>query len=481
MPEIGAGRNQSMGTRILIGMPAYRGTEHIAETLRCIAEQEFTAFEVLISIDNADYQTAETCGPFLADRRFRMVVQQEHLGWARNTNWVMAQCDAEFFCYWQQDDLTTPDYLRSLIRFADDNPDCVCTFCDLQWFGAAHTRMSCPSLTGFALTRALYFLETMNGVPFRGLIRKAAIDRVGPIRQKDFSGAHEDFVWLAKLARDGAFGHVPGPLYYKRKHEDSVSSSWDRRGRQWWRAAWLEFGIGMLEAILPAVAPDERETALRVVLERLCYPKKGRRLPYDPGSECWSFATEFLTTARARCALPPGDDARIVTTIVNLVRAHAQALDLRFTPFMRELDQRRTLDLGFQPNATGSALLDSGWSAPEAWGAWSNGRESRLRLPLAADGRKWRIVFQMLAYANADHAQRVRVMLAGDELARWAFKSNTTYDRELSVLAQENHPLLTFLFPDAVSPQQLGESRDARTLAIGLIKITISQADVPSN
>lgn len=469
-----------MQPRILVGMPAYRGAQHIAEALRCIAEQEFTAVDVLISIDNADDETAAACAPFLTDRRFRMVVHQEHLGWARNTNWVMAQCDAEFFCYWQQDDLTTPDYLRSLIGFADENPEFVCAFCDLQWFGDWHTRMSCPSLTGFALTRALYFLETMNGVPFRGLIRKAAIDRIGPIRESGFSGAHEDFVWLAKLARDGAFGHVPGPLYYKRKHKESVTSTWDRRGREWWRAAWLEFGIGMLEAILPAVAPDERETALRVVSERLCCPKEGRRLPYDPGPECATFVTEFLMTARARCGLPPGDDARIVNTIIGLVRAHAQALDLRFMPSMRELDRHGRLEIEFQTDAAGNALLDSGWSVPEDWGTWSNDRESRLRLPLAADGRSWRISIQMIAYANADHTQRVRVMLDDDELAHWTFESNVPCDRELSISASANYPLLTFLFPDAISPQQRNEGGDARALALGLIKATISRADTRS-
>lgn len=470
-----------MQARILVGMPAYHGTQHIAETLRCIAEQEFTAFGVLISIDNADYETADACGPFLADRRFRMVVHQEHLGWDRNTNWVMAQCDAEFFCYWQQDDLTTPDYLGSLIGFADDNPEFVCAFSDLQWVGDWHTRTSCPSLTGFALTRALYFLETMNGVPFRGLIRKAAIDRIGPIRQKGFSGAHEDFVWLAKLARDGAFGRVPGPLYYKRKHEDSVSTGWERRGPQWWRAAWLEFGIGMLEAILPAVASDERDAALRVVLERLCCPKEGRKFPYDPGPDCENFAAEFLRTARARHALPPGDDARMVSTILGLLRAHARALDLRFTPLMRELDQHGRLEARFQADGTGTALLDSGWSAPEDWGTWSNDPESKLRLPLGADGRKWRVALQMVAYANADHPQRVRVMLDGNELARWTFQSGAASDRLLAVSVKANLPLLTFLFPDAISPQQRNESGDARALALGLIKLTISRDDAPSD
>src|SRR5690349_6882328 len=155
-----------MQPRVLIGVPAYRGAEHIGETLRSIAEQELASFEVSISIDNADRETAIACEPFLSDPRFRMVVHDKRLGWDGNINWLMSQCTAEFFCYWQQDDTATTDYLLSLIAFANANPDVVCTFSDIQWFGHDDTRISCPSQTGSALTRALYFLETMNGVPF---------------------------------------------------------------------------------------------------------------------------------------------------------------------------------------------------------------------------------------------------------------------------------------------------------------------------
>jgi glycosyltransferase involved in cell wall biosynthesis len=304
-----------MQPRILIGVPAYRGAQHIAETLRCIREQEFTAFEVLISVDDADRETARACEPFLADPRVRMTMHGERLGWDRNINWLMAECRSEFFCYWQQDDLTTKDYLSSLIRFADANPDLVCAFTDIQWFGDEQTQSSCPSLTGFALTRSLYVLETMNGVPFRGLIRKFAINRVGPIRRTEFESAHEEFIWLAKLAREGALGRVAGPTYFKRKHKEALSTKWDYRSLEWWRPAWMEFGIGMLETVLPLVTPHERETALGVVLERLCCPKEGRRLSYDPKAERVTFALEFLALARARCGIPAGDDSRIVQTV----------------------------------------------------------------------------------------------------------------------------------------------------------------------
>ena len=467
-----------MQARILVGVPAYRGAQHIAETLRCIAEQELSAFKVLISIDNADHETARACEPFLSDPRLCTVVHDRHLGWDRNINWLMAECDCEFFCYWQQDDLATTDYLSSLLRFADVNPDFVCAFADIQWFGDDRTRMICPSLTSFSLTRAQYFLETMNGVPFRGLIRKAAIDRAGPIRHTAFESAHEDFVWLAKLAREGTFGRAPGPLYYKRKHAEAVSTKWDRYAPEWWRGAWMEFGIGMLEAILPAVPPHERETALAVVLERLCCPKAGRRLSYEPGPECSSFAMDFLALARARCGLSAGDDARIVNTVTGLVRAHAEALDVRVTPLMRRLEEHGRLDLEFDANGNGAPLLDSGWSIPEAWGVWSDDRVALLRLPLAADGRKWRVALELVAYAGSDHPQRVRVESDGGEIVRWTFEDSATCAKELFISAKANHPLLTFTFPDAVSPQRRGESGDARALALGLVKATISRFDV---
>ena len=464
-----------MQARILVGVPAYRGALHIAETLRSIIEQEFAAFQVLISVDNGDRDTAQACAPFLADPRFRLVVHEERLGWDRNINWLMGECASEFFCYWQQDDLATKDYLRSLILFANANPDFVCAFSDIQWFGDARMRTSCPSLTGLALTRSLYLLETMNGVSFRGLIRKSAIDRTGPIRHTKFESAHEEFVWLAKLAREGPFGRVAGPLYHKRKHKEAVSTRWDDRGPEWWRPAWMEFGIGMLEAILPLAAPNERDTALTTALERLCVPKDGRRRSYDPGPECAAFAAEFLRVARARFGLPAGDDARIVQRIIGQVHVDAQELDARLLPQVRELDRNGRLELDFQANGTGDALLESGWSTPEDWGTWSDGRTSRLRLPLAADGRRWQIEFQLLAYADPDRAQSARVIIDDEEIARWTFESGVPCRKELALSAKVKYPLLTFVLPDAISPRQRGLSNDPRALGLGLLKATISE------
>jgi glycosyltransferase involved in cell wall biosynthesis len=99
--------------RILIGMPAFRGVDHIHEALQSISNQDHRDFCVLISVDDSDFETAAACEPFLKDSRFSLVVQNHRLGWAGNINWLMSQPDFDFFCYWQHDDFTSANYIST--------------------------------------------------------------------------------------------------------------------------------------------------------------------------------------------------------------------------------------------------------------------------------------------------------------------------------------------------------------------------------
>jgi GT2 family glycosyltransferase len=288
--------------RILIGMPAFLGADMIREALESISKQDHSNFRVLISVDCGDSDTAAACGPFLADSRFSLVMQPRRLGWAGNINWLMSQPDYDYFCFWQQDDYTTSDYISELLAKSTIYRDGVCYFSRIKWFGLHDQWTIAPSVTGFAINRSLSIFETLNGVPFRGLIRKTAIDRVGPIRLTDFDSAFEEFVWVGKLAREGNLHYVEGPVYFKRAYADSTHAKWHRKDRLWKRAVWLEFGLGMLETIWPVVPEGERVSALSTVLDRLCVPKEGRPFFYD--GPTIPFASDFITRALQLFSIP---------------------------------------------------------------------------------------------------------------------------------------------------------------------------------
>ncbi len=206
--------------RILIGVPAFRGARFIRDTLKSIKQQDHGNFRVLISVDGDDAETAAACESFLSDPRFSLVMQNHRLGWAGNLNWLMSQQDYDLFCFWQQDDFTTRNYIAELLKAAMADPSAVCCFSDIQWVGLRHNLTTTPSVTGSPLDRTLSVFELMNGVPFRGLIRRSAIERTGPIRITEFESAFEEFVWVARLAREGSLHRVQGPIYYKRAHAE---------------------------------------------------------------------------------------------------------------------------------------------------------------------------------------------------------------------------------------------------------------------
>jgi GT2 family glycosyltransferase len=463
--------------RILVGVPAFRGTDHIAETLRAIQRQDFGAFECLISVDNGDRATADACAPFLSDPRFRVVVHDQHLHWAGNFNWLLAKTRHDYFCYWPQDDLATPDYLGSLVRHADTHPDCACAFADIEWFGAGKANLFFPSLEGPPLTRALYVLESLNVVPFRGLVRSDVLTRVGGLRMTEFGSAHEEFVWLAKLAREGKLCRVEGPLYRKRQHDASLSLSWHQRGAVWRRGMWIEFGVGMLEAILPAVPAAEREAMLAVVLERLCVAKEDRVRFYDPLTEARAFAEDFLREARARCGIvapsPAADDAIARETLGSWLNANAAQPAVALANMLR---QPGAAEISFKAGGLGTRFLDAGWSVPEAWGSWSTGPSASLSLPLPQDGR-WTIQLRCRSYADARHPQSVHVDIDNAaDVAQWRFDRPEDKPQRLSVSPRDATTTIRFRFPDAISPLARGRSDDNRPLALGLVSARISRA-----
>lgn len=472
--------------RLLIGIPAYRGTKYIAETLRSIQEQQFSAFRALISVDNGDVDTADACKPFLSDARFSLIIHDQHLGWAGNINWLMSQEGAEFFCYWQQDDIASRDYLSELVKCADENPSFVCTYSDIQWFGSETVRAICPSVTGFALSRALYFLETMNGVPFRGVIRKEAIDRAGPIRRTELESAQEEFVWLAKLAREGNLRRVEGPVYFKRKHQEALHTKWLGRESSWRRSVWIEFGLGMLEAIWPVVPESEREAAFVVMLERLCCPKEGRFRFYDPTPEAMAFSVEFLDKARSRFQLSSSDnmmplglkDSELIKEALGDLLVREAALVKLREKLKDELRYSSSIKLDMRAGDPAVGFLGSGWSSPESWGTWSDGSSATLQLPVPNDMSIWRVSFVCRAFAASTHARTILASTNGDKtVSRLEFRKNGIHKHEILFESQSGDLVINFDFPDAVSPSGLGLSNDGRVLGLGLISVTLSRTD----
>lgn len=487
---------------IFVGVPVYRGWDLVDETLRSIRDQQFRDFRVLISVDGGDERSAEVCAKYLEDSRFELVLQRERLGWARNLNWLMDQSRGEFFCYWQQDDICATSYFQVLYDHAIEHPEAACVYADVQWFGS---RIHCdrlPSVTGPPAKRVLELIEHEHSAPFRGLVRRSVMERVGPLRINSYDSRLEDFVWVAKLAREGELHRVSGTLYFKRCHEANAHSYSPVKSQDELRAVWIEYGLGLLEAALP-VSGAWRAGLLNLVLERLIFRRPERSLAYDAWqngvAELSRFAADFVDAAnrqfdedawKSTVKLPDplavldlltvrqngiGEDPA-VQALVDNARS-----ELRF----RGLRERAALDgrteLWFAAGSPGTALLCQGWSTPEEWGVWSDGPTARLRLPILRDGGIWRVVLHGRGLVDGLAKGKSRSIVArigGKMVAQWAYSARSAQvvgELTLTGLDGSRGNYVDLDFPDAVSPMQLGLNSDSRRLGLALEKIVLER------
>ncbi len=266
------------GPLVTVGVPVYQGQDDLPVTLECVRTQSYQNLDVLISVDAGDQESARACEPFLrSDARFRMQVQPSRLGWAGNTDWTMRNRRGEFYTFQQHDDQVSPTYVADLVEAATRAPNAAICFAEARSSGVRNFVSSGFPLSGASpRERALFYLETLDCVPFRGLIRGSALASTSGLLLSDFDPFDSygtEMRFMAQLALWGEFRFVPGPIYYKRLHGENLHLkrlNWsdDKRLVSWGAlAAW------MAEAIVPAGSNQaERRQLFDAVLDRFVVP-----------------------------------------------------------------------------------------------------------------------------------------------------------------------------------------------------------------
>lgn len=261
------------GPLVTIGVPVYRGADDIPATLESLRSQTYPHLDVVISVDAGDAETARACEPILKrDPRFRMTVQPSRLGWAGNTGWTMRERRGEFYIFNQHDDQTTPDYVASLVEAATRFPEASICFTEMHSSGLRTLVQPGVALSGTPVERATTYLENLDHVPFRGLIRSASLAKTDGLLLADFNpfdSFGSEIRLLTELALLGEFRFVQGPIYYKRLHGKNIHLTRNKFSDQQRLLAWACLGAWLIEVIVPAGHSEtERRRLFDTVLRR---------------------------------------------------------------------------------------------------------------------------------------------------------------------------------------------------------------------
>lgn len=118
--------------------------------------------------------------------------------------------------------------------------------------------------------------------------------------------------------------------------------------------------------------------------------------------------------------------------------------------------------------------LLNGWSNfIEDWGVWSEGSESQLILPIPKQGKAQGITLKLRALVNPTHPkQNIKIYTNGNWYADaqlTSFDDNIVNITLPKIALQQGYVAIKLIYPNAISPQQLGSGSDSRLLAIGIM------------
>ena len=136
---------------------------------------------MIISLDGPDSACEQIVSRFLADSRFRLVVQPERLGWFGNLNWLMRNVSGDFWVYHGQDDRTSENYIEALVEHADRHPEATLVYSDMIPFGQLTGRWKQPSVHG-----STAFIRQMT--PDLRALSRRCLSRIDPSSRTGASG-----------------------------------------------------------------------------------------------------------------------------------------------------------------------------------------------------------------------------------------------------------------------------------------------------
>jgi hypothetical protein len=136
----------------------------------------------------------------------------------------------------------------------------------------------------------------------------------------------------------------------------------------------------------------------------------------------------------------------------------------------------------FGVDGNGVAYLGDGWSQPEAWGVWSEGRSAELTVPVDTRAQgQLRLALQLGAFVGSGSEQHVSCSLNGAQVAAWQFLAGeepTWHEvlvpaAALEVARTSQHLTVRFQIESPASPRALGLNEDTRELGLALHRLRL--------
>lgn len=179
---------------VSIGMPVRNADAFLTEAIESLLSQSFSDFELIISDNASDDDTASICQKYAArDHRIKYLRQIKNIGPTNNFKAVLDIAEGEYFMWAAADDRWSVDFISETKKVLDESPDVGLVFCGIIKQNLI-SKTTERYMTGFTSSRLKWFrylfrLVQCNSNLIYGLHRRRWLVKL-PIKNYDFFDVH---------------------------------------------------------------------------------------------------------------------------------------------------------------------------------------------------------------------------------------------------------------------------------------------------
>lgn len=221
--------------RVTVCVPVRNGARTISRTLDSILAQDYPNFEIIVSDNCSDDETAKIVQEYSA-RGIRYYLNPHNLYYGEN-NWnhVLALATGPLIALYHADDIYMPATVRKQAEFLTAHPDVSAVFTMMQAIDEQDRPIRMGSMRlpeelrgqdrfGFPdYFNAVLKYCTFTPVPTM-MTRRAVLDKAGNFRWQKYATAADVDLYLRMARQCGPIGVIDEPLHHYRVAERQVSS-----------------------------------------------------------------------------------------------------------------------------------------------------------------------------------------------------------------------------------------------------------------
>jgi glycosyltransferase involved in cell wall biosynthesis len=220
-----------------IGLPVHNGEKYLEQVLKCILDQTFIDYELIISDNGSTDMTEAICRDFESkDNRIQYFRSSENRGASWNFNRVVHKAKGEYFKWLADDDLYTPNFLSECIDALKANSNIVLAYSwskviDKDGNIVRDHKVNMQVDSPFPWVRFYHQIKVGLCTHIFGVIKRDIFMKTPLLGNYSSS----DKVLLGALSLHGKFYEIPEFLMFRRDHpERSMRVYRDAKKRNYW-------------------------------------------------------------------------------------------------------------------------------------------------------------------------------------------------------------------------------------------------------